>query len=242
MEAIYNSKLYKGSKRKQRIEAALSNPVNSELVVQLKSALNVPEEEVAPKKPNLSPEAQLDAELREEALRHEQDAPRFSRKPSAPHRGSPARPMPTSEEVDNLSPAAQLDDAQIDEAGVVDPAVDAPDGIDDTTPDAPEGDAADPAAEEPAEEVESASQVSAPEVDWDSECIDLRSILNNNSATQGANHVVIKGDELWLYYNDDVNLNKIMTEVVDTVRVKLGNRVQFNRLARMDNAVVFEIE
>ena len=45
LEAIYSSKMYRSSRHKDKIKSAIDNPINSELVKQLSSYLDVPEKE-----------------------------------------------------------------------------------------------------------------------------------------------------------------------------------------------------
>ena len=66
---------------------------------------------------------------------------------------------------------------------------------------------------------------------------DLSSVtasLNATPATQGVRSCRMINSELWIYYNDDINLNSVMESVIDSVP-----DWEFNRLARSHNAVVF---
>lgn len=69
----------------------------------------------------------------------------------------------------------------------------------------------------------------------------LKSSLNLVEETKGVTRISIKNNELWLYYNDDINLNNIMTDVIESVSSLGIDWAEFNRLARSDNAIVFEI-
>lgn len=68
----------------------------------------------------------------------------------------------------------------------------------------------------------------------------LKGTLNSREDTQGVARVQQKENELWLYYSDDVNLNNIMTNVIEYSTSYYSN-LTFNRLARSENAIVFEI-
>ena len=67
----------------------------------------------------------------------------------------------------------------------------------------------------------------------------IKSMLNDNPTTSGVSRIAKKNSELWIYYNDDTNLNSVMSDVIDAVTS--DNTLKFSRLARTDNAVVFDI-
>ena len=50
-----------------------------------------------------------------------------------------------------------------------------------------------------------------------------------------------KKHELWIYYNDNTNLNNVMQSVIDVVNALALKLLSFSRLARSDNAMVFDI-
>jgi hypothetical protein len=53
--------------------------------------------------------------------------------------------------------------------------------------------------------------------------------------------VSVKEDEAWVYFDDSINLNNVMGDVIDG----LANPypwLAFNRLARSENAMVFVID
>ena len=67
--------------------------------------------------------------------------------------------------------------------------------------------------------------------------------LNLDESTAGVRTATIKSDnELWIYYNDSINLNNIMTDVINKLNSTGYRYLEFNRLARSDNAIVFEIQ
>lgn len=71
----------------------------------------------------------------------------------------------------------------------------------------------------------------------------IKDILESDEATAGVSRVVVRddGSELWIYYQDRINLNRLMTLVVDSIESHGYDQLSFNRLARSDNAIVFEI-
>ena len=66
----------------------------------------------------------------------------------------------------------------------------------------------------------------------------VKATLNDNEDTTGVSRTAIKDDELWVYYEDSINLNKVMASAIETLN-NLDYGLEFNRLARSDNAIVF---
>ena len=59
--------------------------------------------------------------------------------------------------------------------------------------------------------------------------------LNSNDITRGVRSARASANELWIYYGDRTNLDTIMEAVIANVPTGL----EFNRLARSSNAIVF---
>lgn len=99
--------------------------------------------------------------------------------------------------------------------------------------------------------VESATQVTAacgtslPRIDvtddMQNQVEGIKGTLNSQQLTCGVTRVAVKNDEVWCYYNDSVNLNEVMVEAIDLVSKAGYSYLEFNRLARSDNAIVFVI-
>lgn len=71
---------------------------------------------------------------------------------------------------------------------------------------------------------------------------EVKGILDSREDTSGAARVTCKGDELWIVYNDSVNLNNVMESVISVLDESGYSNLSFNRLARTENAVVFIID
>ena len=69
----------------------------------------------------------------------------------------------------------------------------------------------------------------------------VKGTLNARQDTAGVDRVVEKENELWVYYNDNVNLNKVMSEAAQELILQGYSMLEFNRLARSNNAIVFDI-
>ena len=65
--------------------------------------------------------------------------------------------------------------------------------------------------------------------------------LNAFEDTCGVIRTKQVGDELWIYFNDKKNLNNLMEAVIDRLGAAGFYQLEFNRLARTDNAIVFQI-
>lgn len=96
------------------------------------------------------------------------------------------------------------------------------------------------------QQVESATGTTLPRVDvTDSmhlEVQDIKGILNALDSTCGVSRVHSKDNgEVWIYYNDTVNLNDVMVPVIEELNRPGYTYLNFNRLARSENSLVFVI-
>ena len=81
----------------------------------------------------------------------------------------------------------------------------------------------------------SASESPIHELDLDS----LIGTLNIADETTGVSRAKKINNEVWIYYNDKINLNNIMESVISTLSRAGYSTLEFNRLARSENAIVF---
>jgi hypothetical protein len=104
--------------------------------------------------------------------------------------------------------------------------LDKPTNPDSDKPDKPEEDK----AEEP--ELDSATKIPTNKIESA-----IKTTLTQLQSSKDINLISIKGNEIWVRYNDTVNLNDIM---YDTIKCVTDNTdLTFNRLARFDNSIVF---
>ena len=90
--------------------------------------------------------------------------------------------------------------------------------------------------------VDVTSSVSVDCVVLDAEVI--KSTLNSRDDTCGVVSIALKdsgASELWIYYDDETNLNDTIYAVVSVFNSCGYNMLKFNRLARSNNAIVFDI-
>lgn len=218
LEAIFASKLYRASSRQSELKAAISNPMNKELVTQLQSYLDP--EYRKPKEPSnfveRSAEAHKDAE--ENFLDAKTGGRDFG---GTPHGGLVPEDFsdPAAVETPDVSSEGSSDATLDDESTTIDDA---------------------------SEEANSSTKIGKSAVTADC-CIDARGYatlvpaLNTRDDTKGATRYRIKDNELWVYYDDSVNLNTVMSPVIDYMNAASFDKAEFNRLARSDNAIVFEL-
>lgn len=210
MKIIYSSKLYKASSRKDKIRANINSPINVELVQQIADYVDANE----PK--------QLDTKVNEpsESVVKRSDHP-------APNRGADKINHSSESDVspsDDIEPMPGLiaDDETIS---------------DEPQPAQPE--------DEPAEEINQSEKLTDDTVQGaEGICssIDINRIkdeLNDSPLTEGVIRVANKAREIWVYFNDNTNLNDIMVNVIDSIFSRYGAQLEFNRLARSENAMVF---
>jgi hypothetical protein len=222
MQAIYASKLYKASKRKDKIQAALADPINKELVMQLEEYLD---EDSLPH--TQSSNSGADTEVNDNSNSSESNnKSRSSNRPAS--RTFHGQPLPSGkssiqDDNDDLDNDDELNDNNSD------------DQLDDQLNDNSLSD------DTENEDIDSATDL---HIDTMTLPADIKHLLNLSPDTDGVSRVSLKANEVWIYYNDNVNLNNIMTMVIeklDSNKYMCGN-LEFNRLARTDNAIVFECD
>ena len=210
MKIIYSSKLYKASSRKDKIRANINNPINVELVQQIADYVDANE----PK--------QLDTKVNEpsESVVKRSDHP-------APNRGADKTNHSSESDVspsDDIEPMPGL---------IVD---------EETISDEPQ-----PAEfeDEPAEDITESEKLAdntvegIEDISSSIDTIQIKDELNESPLTEGVIRVADKAREIWIYFNDNTNLNDIMVNVIDSIFSRYGAQLEFNRLARSENAMVF---
>lgn len=242
MDAIFACKLYRASTRKQKIQAALQNPINAELVMQLDEYL----------KDEYKPVTNIDGNVYE-------TTPKGDTSTDTADNGNNAMPSPhggSHSSGGGLSAALSgLDDdepsiseefgAELDAEGNA--AFDATqgassndDGADDTS-----DNSAVASTNVQGKKIIADTSIPTTPINVCTSISglagELKGTLNARNSTAGVNRVSAKGDEVWIYYNDDINLNNVMTFVIDVLSAANYHYLVFNRLARTDNAIVFTI-
>lgn len=216
INAIFACKLYKASNNKNKIRAAVNNPINAELVTQLAEYLDDEYVEKAAK-----PSAPDDVEdKKEEKIRPSESA--------GNNRGGGVGGTPSSGMDTHLSDKlaeAEKDDFTFDDAV-------------DNTPAPKEESTSD---SDVAESTKVASTKITASMNYVSEIEAIKGLLNSTEDTAGVCRIVIKEGELWIHYNDSINLNNVMEPVIALLNASVYGSLDFNRLARTENAIVFSI-
>ena len=210
LKIIYSSKLYKASSRKDKIRANINNPINVELVQQIADYVDANE----PK--------QLDTKVNEpsESVVKRSDNPAPNRAADKINHSSGSDVSP-SDDIEPM-PGLIADDKTIS---------------DEPQPAQPEDESA-----EEINESEKLTDDTVQGVEGICSSIDINQIkdeLNDSPLTEGVIRVANKAREIWVYFNDNTNLNDIMVNVIDSIFSRYGAQLEFNRLARSENAMVF---
>ena len=214
---IYASKMFRTSPRQDRIKAAASNPINQELVIQLKNQLRDEDAFKDPDalEPKKIPESKEDS--KSESKSTSSGASRMSGGGGSFHPSSPS------------GPSKSLSDKFMDAEEKL--------GDEDGEPVVEEK-----VEEKETQEVESATNIPLTPQQSIAEQVDsLAGTLNADEATTGVRYAVVKDNEVWIYYGDGTNLNNVMEAVIKTLASAGYAYLEFNRLARSNNAMVFTI-
>ena len=228
--AIMASKMFKASPRQKQILAAMDDVINVELVQQLDEYLD---DEFLIMKNNAEQEAQFSEE---DNFNAPDDG--YTDEPTDSPANGPtvSRPSPAKFTPNN-------GDSLMDKHG---------DELAELEENAPELEKSSSEPEDTNSSVKTkgkaivADTIVNPFVDLYASLVgianEIKGTLNVRSDTAGVNRVAIKNDELWIYYNDDVNLNNVMADVINVINAANYKYFEFNRLARTDNAIVFTVD
>jgi len=223
VEPIFSSKLFAVSSRKAEIRAAASNPINQNLMQQLSTALDksyqkaeylLDEEDQEKLRQEQTESAEPEVEETEESEVTEETGAEPKE-----HSAPPAKPS-------NLHSKFKEAEKSMSEDEPSEPAEGTPTdtGSVDTKMEA-------------ATDIDNGIEDNGIQ-DTKSIADSVKAALNDNVETAGVSRTAVKDDELWVYYEDSINLNKVMASAIETLNT-LGYGLEFNRLARSDNAIVF---
>lgn len=218
LNTIYACKLYRAHANKDKIKAAMNSPLNVELVQQLSDYLN--EEDLAKLAPPEGSEASEGQEPKNPKLRESEGSPsgggEFSSNSDDEFFNDDGEIADDEELVDDDSPVVD-NDVEVEESTNV------------------SGDSVNSATTLYNNDTGTRvlSMPSVAEV--------LKGTLNSRQDTSGVIRSTVKENELWLHYNDSMNLNTVMVPVIEFMNAAGYSYLNFNRLARSENAIVFEI-
>lgn len=239
LEDITACKLYKASPRKQQILIKASSAIKTS------KALNVQQPWQVDMPANKQDTANLETEDAVDTDQQDDNSLPVSNKPDSTALKSKVHTRKDSSKLSSPSSTGQP-------ASTSDTNTDTQDVPDDTLNNT-RSDAADNGSDTSSsvDNVDSATNVTAacgtslPRIDvtddMKNQVESIKGTLNSQQLTCGVNRVAVKDDEVWCYYNDSVNLNEVMVEAIDLVSKAGYSYLEFNRLARSDNAIVFVI-
>lgn len=213
MISIYSCKMFRSSNRQKEIISAIQNPLNTELVQQLKEYIDIPDEY---KESNFQNSVR---KVNRKAVNDEDRADKGSQHSQITHTSSSPLEF-------HVNPAEDSE------------------ALDTDIPEASEEEVVEKISDESStteEDITESIKVTKSAIQ-SSTCIpeQLKGTLNVDESTCGVNRVAVKDKETWVYYNDSVNLNNVMTNVLDKLNAANFSTLSFSRLARSDNAIVFD--
>ena len=220
--AIKASKMFRsgGSKRQEKILAELKNPENIELITQLDEYLDTEYQLMNEPPTDTTVEDVVEVQETDDVV---DDSPA----PSGP-KGSPATFKPNESLMDKHG-------EELEELEEGEPVEEEPE----------EGAPVAEASVRGRGKAITADTLVNPFVDYYPTLTglagELKGTLNARAETAGVSRVQVKNDEIWVYYNDDINLNNIMSNAIGLLAAANYYYLEFNRLARSDNAMVFTL-
>lgn len=223
VNAIYASKLFKASKRKDKIRAAAENPLNAELVIQIPDYVD-DEFKVSSKSKSAETSSSPDTDDKDSKERI---------RPSESHASSGGG--------GHFAPSGgadhHLSDMLKDEEGPAPDFEKSSEASESPEPASSENDSS--------EGVEESTNITQPSItactEISTEIDSIIGLLNSREDTAGVCRGLVKEDELWLHFKDSINLNNVMEPVIALLNASNYTTLNFNRLARTENAIVFSI-
>lgn len=220
VSAIFASKLYQASSRKDRIHSAYMNPLNAELVQQIDSYVSPKYQKLLePEEQEPADSQNLDIANTGEDDGRSSSGSSYSGGGGSSFSGGGVPGMITDEPADS-----SVDDTETEDVNVE-----------------PSGEESFEPQEDESVEQSTVIASSCTEKDAALEVDTIKGSLNVKDETSGVTRIRVKDKELWIYYQDSINLNSVMPDVIDTMNALGYTYLEFSRLARTDNAIVFDI-
>lgn len=218
---IFASKLFKSSSRQDKIRAAANDPINVELVKQISNYID-PEYQDELKQAKMEEDMKDPESVKDEESENSDFDAGFESSPSSSGSSFPSTPSGANGKFDMPDDFGSESDMDFDESS--------------------ESDAPEP----PEDEVSEATDIN-PDIEENPVKIisdNISTIKDILSSKDDIARIQVKENskELWIYYNDKINLNSIMENVISELSDSEYNNLSFNRLARTENAIVFSID
>lgn len=234
LEDITACKLYKSSPRKQQILIKASSAIKTSKALNVQQSWQVDLPANKQDTANLETEDAIDTEQQVD-----EGTPASNKRHAADLKSNVHTRKPSSSEP---RPHSSIDEG----SSKSDTDTDTSNESDDTL-----NTSSDASDDSITDNVDSATQVTAscgvslPRIDvtddMNNQVESIKGTLNSQQLTCGVTRVAVKNDEVWCYYNYSVDLNEVMVEAIDLVSKAGYSYLEFNRLDRSYNAIVFVI-
>lgn len=228
MSYIANNVMFKCSKHRDKILAAYNNPINRQLVQQIDNSYN---------NPDLGEEVEVD----EAAVDKGGSTAASKPKPKSPKGfsgGYSGGGFSDSGLDDADLNDSEFDNIDTDNADNVE--LDVPEDV--SKEDTSDADDIDESTNINKQPIHSSTYVTVESV---SNAVNiLPGTLNMKDETKGASQVILRGgkdNEVWIYYDPEIKLTNILEDVNNTLLEQNMYFLEFDRVARDDNAIVYNI-
>lgn len=235
MSLIMSSELFKSSKNKSKILSTISNPINKELVKQLESYVKVSDltEDDNSEGSKLDDSTESNSSYQE--TNTNDTSSEDTQKSEQTHTSNPASFVPndsydTSETDDREETSSEGSDEDNNTE-------------DESSDDSGSNDVNESTSTNKTE-IKSSTYVTA---DIVAKAVnELPGALNLSDDTKGVDYAAFKtnannANEVWIYYDSEVDVSKILSNVVTYLLSSGYYYLQFNRVSRDDNALVFVV-
>lgn len=235
MSLIMSSELFKSSKNKSKILSTISNPINKELVKQLESYVKV---------------SDLTEDDNSEDSKHEDSTESNSSSLETNTDKSSSEDTQNSEQTNTSKPASFVPNDSSDKSETNDNEEDGSEGSDDdNNADDKRSDDSDSNDVNESTSINKVQIKSSTYVTADivaKAVNELPGALNLSDDTKGVDYAAFKtnannANEVWIYYDSEVDVSKILNNVVTYLLSSGYYYLQFNRVSRDDNALVFVV-
>lgn len=230
-----SSELFKSSKNKSKILSTISNPINKELVKQLESYVKVSDltEDDNSEDSKLDDSAESNSSYQETNTNN--TSSEDTQKSEQTHTSNPASFVPndyydTSETDDREETSSEGSDED--------------NNTEDESSDDSDSNDVNESTSTNKTEIKSSTYVTA---DIVAKAVnELPGALNLSDDTKGVDYAAFKtnannANEVWIYYDSEVDVSKILSNVVTYLLSSGYYYLQFNRVSRDDNALVFVV-
>lgn len=235
MSLIMSSELFKSSKNKSKILSTISNPINKELVKQLESYVKVSDLTEDDNSEGSKLDDSTESNPSHQEINTDDTSSEDTQKSEQTHTSNPASFVP-NDSYDN----SETDDSE--EASSE--GSDEDNNTEDESSDDSGSNDVNESTSTNKTEIKSSTYVTA---DIVAKAVnELPGALNLSDDTKGVDYAAFKtnannANEVWIYYDSEVDVSKILSNVVTYLLSSGYYYLQFNRVSRDDNALVFVV-